>query len=463
MPVKIWKEFNAPDGRKYYYNIKSKESTWTKPDSLYDTEKGKVGSDRAGAPLFVFPLLNGWHLIICVGGEKYYYNKVLNDTISKELSDDSSLQLLNAVDKDKLILLIAVARGYNWPDYEKLYDELLKEFELISNDMMQTQQAEVTSTEDEDEDEDENQEGNVVAVSNTGLIGGYLSSDDEESSDENQVEVSENTNIEEDLAKRSDQNDVDENLNSIDHGLDSLDDIDLEKSKSLFTRLFEEFQLDPYSSWRLQLKKIQNHPDYFQITDNSTREELFESWCSSKFNGGKSNVTNFEGEDEETLTSDEEDDFEPTKFHYLAHIISKADIAADTIFLDIKENNKSLFKEFKIKDFIKSKKDQEAFSSKLLFFYKKFQLNERKNLFLQLLKENENLIIPNINSNIEIVRHIIKNDVDEAYEIETQLLQIEKIIGLQNMLVDLANDPKYYILGIKDKLILLKEYLKDKI
>lgn len=29
-----WKEFTAPDGRKYYYNKVTKESKWTVPDEL---------------------------------------------------------------------------------------------------------------------------------------------------------------------------------------------------------------------------------------------------------------------------------------------------------------------------------------------------------------------------------------------------------------------------------------------
>ena len=34
-----WKEFTAPDGRKYYYNSQTKVSSWTMPDEL------KKGSD----------------------------------------------------------------------------------------------------------------------------------------------------------------------------------------------------------------------------------------------------------------------------------------------------------------------------------------------------------------------------------------------------------------------------------
>ena len=38
-----WKEFTAPDGRKYYYNAATKVSSWTMPDEL------KKGSDTPSA------------------------------------------------------------------------------------------------------------------------------------------------------------------------------------------------------------------------------------------------------------------------------------------------------------------------------------------------------------------------------------------------------------------------------
>lgn len=33
-PTSDWKEFTAPDGRKYYYNKITKESRWSMPDEL---------------------------------------------------------------------------------------------------------------------------------------------------------------------------------------------------------------------------------------------------------------------------------------------------------------------------------------------------------------------------------------------------------------------------------------------
>ena len=36
-----WSEHTAPDGKKYYYNSKSVQSTWVKPKELIDFEQGQ--------------------------------------------------------------------------------------------------------------------------------------------------------------------------------------------------------------------------------------------------------------------------------------------------------------------------------------------------------------------------------------------------------------------------------------
>jgi len=38
LKVSEWKEYTSPDGRKYYYNKTTRESRWTKPDSLKDQQ-----------------------------------------------------------------------------------------------------------------------------------------------------------------------------------------------------------------------------------------------------------------------------------------------------------------------------------------------------------------------------------------------------------------------------------------
>lgn len=34
----LWQEYTAPDGRKYYYNTQTQETTWDKPKALEGTQ-----------------------------------------------------------------------------------------------------------------------------------------------------------------------------------------------------------------------------------------------------------------------------------------------------------------------------------------------------------------------------------------------------------------------------------------
>lgn len=59
-----WKEFTAPDGRKYYYNRATKQSSWTVPDELKEPSAAAkaspnpaAGSVQVGVPLILI-LLN---------------------------------------------------------------------------------------------------------------------------------------------------------------------------------------------------------------------------------------------------------------------------------------------------------------------------------------------------------------------------------------------------------------------
>lgn len=44
-----WKEFTAPDGRKYYYNRITKESKWTLPDEMKAAQQQAAAGAAAGA------------------------------------------------------------------------------------------------------------------------------------------------------------------------------------------------------------------------------------------------------------------------------------------------------------------------------------------------------------------------------------------------------------------------------
>ena len=50
-----WKEFTAPDGRKYYYNKTTKESKWTLPEELKHAREASMGTTAPRTPVSVTP------------------------------------------------------------------------------------------------------------------------------------------------------------------------------------------------------------------------------------------------------------------------------------------------------------------------------------------------------------------------------------------------------------------------
>ena len=64
---RIWSQHKTPDGRTYYYNKETKQSTWDKPDELKTEEEKVVGA----CP---------WKEFTSDSGRKYYYNTVTKHT-----------------------------------------------------------------------------------------------------------------------------------------------------------------------------------------------------------------------------------------------------------------------------------------------------------------------------------------------------------------------------------------------
>lgn len=44
-PAALWQEYTSPDGRKYYYNMQTQETTWDKPQAVKDREGIKIELD----------------------------------------------------------------------------------------------------------------------------------------------------------------------------------------------------------------------------------------------------------------------------------------------------------------------------------------------------------------------------------------------------------------------------------
>lgn len=450
-----WKEYKAPNGKKYYYNIETKKTQWEKPvfESSKEHKKRNVNDRSASSepqingPIFVIPLCNEWKLVIWSNGNKFYLDP--NGKSQKVIDDSDSLELLEYINKDKLILLIGLARGYNSSsmDTNIIYDELLEEIQQ----MKQHLSGEHSGSDNDNEDDDNVtplavNEPNPVSSHNISFV-----KEDDDHSDSNSQIIS---------------------------SIDKVKDSDNLESREKFIELLDRFKLDNFSTWRKERIKIETEPAFLLIDNDKDREQLFEDWCSGDQDGIKNNgdgvPDNFEDEMElDTSENDEEDDdeLEPTKYHYLSHIINKANINKNTIFQDIKKEQKALFKEFKIKDFINSKKEQEQFVSRLLFYYKKINEGERKEAFKKLLQTYKTQIsksIQNSNCHDDLFEFLDRSkfqhsiDNNDSFEIETTLLKLEHFINYMGSLKKLMEEePTYYIIGIKDKTIELFDFLYD--
>ncbi|GAV49008.1 hypothetical protein ZYGR_0N04130 [Zygosaccharomyces rouxii] len=456
--ARIWREYVAPDGRKYYYNAVTKQSTWHKPESLDEMDENR-GVKRfkkiESKPHVALELYHGWHLVICDTGKKFYYNVETNESVWN-LPDEGSRNLIDALDKNKLVALIGLVRGYS-PGGLHIYEELVTDLVKLRQEREakraegDQEKDEATGEEVKDEDEekdkangeevkeeDRDQNDGEDNDAQNGLVAGYSSSSESEDEDEGEGEGEEPLNIP-----------ITESVE---------EPVDISGDKKALWDLFTRYDLNPYSAWPFEMKKIRDDPDFLRVLDDSVREDVFEEWCAHAISGDQVEpVDEIKSED-----FDEEEDHEPTKYHYLAHIVSKSNITPTTIFMDIKNDNKSLFKKYNIKDFLTSKKDQESFVSKLLFYYKRMKLEERKEVFIQLLKQNGKTIEENLSNDMDKVRHCLAQEIDsnDPYAVETKLFKMEKFMGLWGNLSDLVEEPKYYILGIRDKMLELNDYLK---
>lgn len=486
--ARIWNEYAAPDGKKYYYNLKTKQSTWDKPTNFYDSGEShrhkRAKINRTSKPYLALPLSNQWYLVICDDGQKFFHNKETKSSVRK-LQDEDSIKLLGSVDKQSLILLVGIARGYNTTKAGKIYERLLSELETSKREQNLGKLSSVElASESESESESESSRDDEISSEDASkdtkkLIAGYSSSEEEEDEEEDDIEMQKNQ-------PEHDQSDDDlVDLNTLGGRANEGHQLADPEDKAAFFDLLDRNKCDPYSTWFLQVDKIHNDQVFFQITDDALKESFFEEWCQKAIEnqngkiGDKNAITDNEEEDineeeeeeeeevEEEVEEEEEEEedfLEPTKFHYLAHIVSKSNIKPDTIFLDIKDQNKTLFKKYKIKNYVKDPKEQTQFVSQLLFFYKKMDQDERRSIFLDLLTENERIIKEKIGDNKQTLREILDNNDftgKSAYFIETQLLKLENLIGIHGDLKDLAQNSKYYTLGIKEKLVELKHYLKS--
>ncbi|CAI4055205.1 hypothetical protein SUVZ_16G4180 [Saccharomyces uvarum] len=410
----VWQEFKTPAGKRYFYNKDTKESRWDKPDfkKASGPQNSAKGAQAERKPMFALELIDDWHLIICNDGAKFYYNGESN-TSKYEIDEEGAGQcaaLIKSLDKEKLILLIGIARGYNVRegDVDRIFESLNEEIDLFKKNQVKVEK--------EDEPNEEAGDAETPPQANSaGLVSGYGSSSEEE--------------------PENDDAGIIDDLNQIDSG-----DVN---ERGLFFQLFDRYELDKFSTWSLQCKKIENDPDFYKIGDAAVRESLFEEWCASAS----------ESEDDTDADADA-DVLEPTKFHYLAQIVAKAEIAPDCIPQDIRTQQKALFKAYRVKEYVPSKRDQDRFVSQLLFYYKTFSLEQRREIFQECLRDHERdfaCAVQLLRQDVGLISRwqaLFPPAAADGASVEDALLSIEHRCGVGAIAL---TEPRYYVLGILDK------------
>lgn len=403
---KIWREYRAPDGRKYYYNVKTKETTWNKPAP--SSTPRTQGATRA---VYTFDLFNDVHLVVFSDGVKRYS---VGSTYVDEVEDKLSQRLLGLMDQSRVDRLCrSMQKGTN----DELYEQIREDIEFLKSDL----RAELEPP--------KRQKLDIEEVKTSALLAGYSSSSEDEEEEVDDVrdamdDVKDNVDeVQEDVDEVQEETDitVQANEDKKEEATKVVEDTKgnaetKENEREIMFDLFEKYELDKFSTWKNESLKINNDPLFFSVMDDSIREEYFEQWC---------------GQDADADVSDEEEEGEPTKYHYLSQLVANYDVKPDTIPQDI-TRDKKLMKQYRIKDYT-SKQERTRFLTKVLAWYKHLTVEERKAMVREYLVRLELTAKPAA--------------VEPQEDVESQLLSLESQFGLPKH----EDDYEYYAIDLRSK------------
>lgn len=323
-----WTKHLAPSGHFYYYNANTQESTYAVP--TIDKRRKKKFKDR---PRLKIPLTGNWVLVFCKSGRRFVHNT--STAKSFWIAPDEEVQdAVDRLDVNRVIELIARARGLKLENdvpgtaiKQETNEQVDKgETVIIGNKQVQIVEESEEYEEDEENEEDEEQEKTVSESSDEELNQEWLQSDEE-------------------------------------------DELSPTEKSRVFFELFESANVDPYSTWSIELNKVLND-DRYEIYDNfKTREEAFDEWSKLKIAQLKTKAVSIGPES----SKDPKDEFftflESTWSPKLFYIEFKRKYRKDPVFAKSKLGDRDKEKLYR------------EFSS-----YMKKSEDERKRAFMDLIK-----------------------------------------------------------------------------
>lgn len=195
---------------------------------------------------FKIPLDDVWNLVFLSSGRRFYYNSKENRSLWDP--PETLTELVQTIDKDQMILLIARARGL------KLGGE-----------------------------DDDNDQRNATEGENSGFAVDIGSEEDEleegpaETKDQEELEVD---NVENDSSSDEDVFNPDDLMNSDDG--DSEHEVSGEEARASFEAMLDEFSVNPYGVWSTELNKVIEDERYEIYDSNAKRAEAFDLWAKTK-------------------------------------------------------------------------------------------------------------------------------------------------------------------------------------
>lgn len=235
-------------------------------------------------PVASIPLVQPWSTVILSNGDRIYYDGTKSVWQLPESAKEASEKVQQM--SKSILLAVAAVRGYDWRHCEgsEQVSEWLGESKEEEDKKVAQKPKESQKLAQAPQEPDQTSED--VPKPPTGLDLGYS---DTESSDESSVASSDGSA-------------------EFALDLDDLDDLnDLEDPKQAFFDMLDRHDIDPYSSWDIEVEALVEEPEFAAVESDERREELFNEWAKKQVAGNEPEEAGSErAESDEPAQSDSE-------------------------------------------------------------------------------------------------------------------------------------------------------------